>query len=610
MRTRQPIAAFLLTLLLLGLPLAAAMPPADGDSNTITESETWTEDGSMNGHVVVSDGAVLTVSANISMATGSSITVENGGQLVVTNGALLSDDLNAGLMVNSMFASLTLNFGDLADDGVLQLKFDHVIDADSKMNVSLGNETVNASGLDTIQFDAPLNGTDLVITFDSYYFTPTYVLWAKAIYGGGNTETLLAQDINASSAPLYWFQSGFDIHAHGDLTVTSSTVSGANIHCEALCQFDSAELVGSAPVEAATTASVSVINSLITGSRTDEDIVLHDEASIVYTNSQGTGGTTDAWIRLLSERTLTTNIPNGSLDIYDLGWGAADWNDLTDENGDIVLVDQGATNEHKRIVAWMDGNGVEHQEDARITLSISSSWGLFSSTIDAPTTSSGNIELALPFIQVTAVAPETDVGVANKSVSGMITVSNTGATNASSVSIWCYEGDEIADTTQMVVSLAPDETKDVPFTWYVYSAGDAALTCKPLLPSALNGIADLVVNAEGATSSMVAWEYGEEIEDAPILIWMVAVAGFMALALFIASQSRKERKEYAIYANSEDEVEETEEPEEESKEESAEDETEDLEEIEDENEDEEVEDADEAPTSSIYDLQPGTEDED
>ena len=593
MRTHKPVAALILALLMLGLPLASAQPPAGGDSTTITESEAWTEDGSMNGHVVVSDGAILTVSANISMATGSSITVENGGQLVLTNGALLSDDLNAGLMVNSMFASLTLNFGDLADDGILQLKFDHIIDADSKMNVSLGNETVNASGLDTVQFDAPLNGTDLVITFDSYYFTPTYVLWAKAIYGGGNTETLLAQEIEASDAPLYWFQSGFDIHAHGDLTVTSSTLSGANVHCEALCQFDSAELVGSAPVDAATTATVSVIDSLISGSRTDEDIILHDEASIVYTNSQGTGGTTDAWIRLLSERTLTTNIPNGSLDIYDLGWGAADWNDLTDENGDIVLVDQGATNEHKRIVAWMDGNGVEHQEDASITLSISSSWGVFSSTIDAPTTSSGNIELDLPFIQISAVAPEADVAVANKSVSGMVTVSNTGATDASSISIWCYEGDDIADTTQMVVSLAPGETKDVPFTWYVYSAGDAALTCKPLLPSALNGIADLVVDADGATSSMVTWEYAEEVEDAPILIWIAAIAGFMALALFIASQSRREEKEYVSYAESDDA--EDEDPEDEPKEET------------EEGSDEET---DEASTSSIYDLQTDDEAED
>ena len=259
-------------------------------------------------------------------------------------------------------------------------------------------------------------------------------------------------------------------------------------------------------------------------------------------------------------------------------------------------MDQGATNEHKRIVAWMDGNGVEHQEDASITLSISSSWGVFSSTIDAPTTSTGNIELALPFIQVSAVAPETDVGVANKSVSGMVTVSNTGTTDASSINIWCYEGDDIADTTQLVVSLAPGETKDVPFTWYVYSAGDAALTCKPLLPSALDGIADLVVDADGATSSMVTWEYAEEVEEAPLLIWIVAIAGFMGLALFIASQSRKQEKEYVTYADSDEEV-----PEEGSDE--AGDDAEDE-------EPEDSEESDEASPSSIYDLQSEDEDED
>ena len=383
MRTRIHPVALLLSLLLLTAPLAAAAPPTGGDSNTITDSETWTEDAHMNGHVVVADGATLNVNANITMETGSSITVEDGGQLVITNGALHSDDLNAGLMVNSMFATLTINFGDLADEGVLQLKLDHTIDANSKMNITLGDETVNASGLDMVSFDAPLNDTDLVITFDSYYFTPTYVLWAKAIYGGGNTETLLAQDIDAADAPLYWFQSGFDIHAHGDITVTSSTISGAKITCEGLCQFDNAELVGSAPVEAASTSSVSVINSIISGSRSDEDIILHDQAQITYTNSQGTGGTTDAWVRLLSQRSLSTNIPNGSLDLYDIGYRANDWNDLTDENGNIVFVEAGATNEWKRMIEWMDGDGVVHQEEASITLSITSSWGTFSQTFNA-----------------------------------------------------------------------------------------------------------------------------------------------------------------------------------------------------------------------------------
>ena len=600
MRTRLYPVALLLSLLLLSAPLAAAAPPTGGDSNTITASETWTEDAHMNGHVVVADGATLNVNANITMETGSSITVEDGGQLVVTNGALLSDDLNAGLMVNSMFATLTINFGDLADEGVLQLKLDHTIDANSKMNISLGDETVNASGLDMVSFDAPLNDTDLVITFDSYYFTPTYVLWAKAIYGGGNTETLLAQDIEAADAPLYWFQSGFDIHAHGDMTVTSSTISGAKITCEGLCQFDNAELVGSAPVEAASTASVSVLNSIISGSRSDEDIILHDQAQITYTNSQGTGGTTDAWVRLLSQRSLSTNIPNGSLDLYDIGYRANDWNDLTDENGDIVFVEAGETNEWKRMIEWMDGNGVVHQEDASITLSITSSWGTFSQTIAAPTTAEGTMELTLPYVAVTSVSPESATAVANKSVSGMVSVSNTGDADVSGVSIWCYNGDEVVDTTQIVVSLTAGESKDVPFTWYMYEAGDATLTCKPLLPSALNGISTLVVDTTGADSEIVTWEYEEEIEEFPLIIWIVVALGFAGLALVIATQARKQAaaKSYTAYEEGQDG--------DDGQEEAVAEETpEESEEAEEETDEDEVV---KENTSSIYDLKSESED--
>ena len=600
MRTRIHPVALLLSLLLLTAPLAAAAPPTGGDSNTITDSETWTEDAHMNGHVVVADGATLNVNANITMETGSSITVEDGGQLVITNGALLSDDLNAGLMVNSMFATLTINFGDLADEGVLQLKLDHTIDANSKMNITLGDETVNASGLDMVSFDAPLNDTDLVITFDSYYFTPTYVLWAKAIYGGGNTETLLAQDIEAADAPLYWFQSGFDIHAHGDISVTSSTISGAKITCEGLCQFDNAELVGSAPVEAASTSSVSVVNSIISGSRSDEDIILHDQAQITYTNSQGTGGTTDAWVRLLSQRSLSTNIPNGSLDLYDIGYRANDWNDLTDENGNIVFVEAGATNEWKRMIEWMDGDGVVHQEEASITLSITSSWGTFSQTIDAPTTAEGSMELALPYVAVTSVSPESTTAVANKSVSGMVSVSNTGDADVSGVSIWCYNGDEVVDTTQIVVSLKAGESKDVPFTWYMYQAGDATLTCKPLLPSALNGISTLVVDATGADSEIVTWEYEEEIEEFPLIIWIVVALGFAGLALVIATQARKQTtaKSYTAYEedlDGDDGLEEAVADETPEESEEAEEET---------DEDEGVEEK----ASSIYDIKPESED--
>ncbi|MED5567679.1 MAG: CARDB domain-containing protein, partial [Candidatus Thermoplasmatota archaeon] len=170
----------------------------------------------------------------------------------------------------------------------------------------------------------------------------------------------------------------------------------------------------------------------------------------------------------------------------------------------------------------------------------------------APTTPTATVEVALPFVDVTAVTPEIAEGVVNSSVSGMVTVANTGQATASAVSVWCYEGEELADTTQITVSLAPGEEKDVPFTWYAYTAGEAALTCKPLLPTALNEITEDVVDLTGATSPSVMWEYAEEVEEAPIIIYTAMAIGFVALALFVASQTRRNEKDYATYT--EDEV--------------------------------------------------------
>ena len=97
------------------------------------------------------------------------------------------------------------------------------------------------------------------------------------------------------------------------------------------------------------------------------------------------------------------------------------------------------------------------------------------------------------------------------------------------------------------MSLQPGETKDVPFTWYGYTAGAESLTCSPLLPAALNDIADQVVNADGATSDAVEWTYAEEVEEAPIIIYVVVVVGFVGLAFFVASQTRKQQKDYDLH---------------------------------------------------------------
>ena len=615
MRLPRSTLTLAIVLLFLSAPLAQATPPESGESMTIESNEFWAENATMDGHLTVTNGATLTIQSDITMQPGSSITVDEGASLVMDNGSLVSDQINSGLLVNSMFATLTLNFGDLAETGVIQLQFNHEISPGENgwFNITMGNTTLDASGSNTVQFDAPLNDTNLTVTFDSYYFTPTYLLEAKAIYGGGNVETLQAPEILASEAPLYWFQSGFDLVINGNFNVLSSQLRGANLSCSMSCSFTDTELTGSAPIHVADTSSISVINSIIAGSRTDEDIILHDQATITYTNSQGTGGTTDAWIRLLSERVLQTNIPNGSLDIYDIGWGASNWNDLTDENGNIVLVPGLATNEHKRIVEWMDGNGVIHQEEATITLSISSNWGTFSTTVDAPTTSVGTINLNLPLVSVIEISPETTVATVNKSIGLMLSVENSGAADATA-NFRCYVDGDDADTAPSTItaSLAAGEVKTIPVTWYVYEDGPQTLTCKPLLPTALDNVANQVSNLSGVDSEPVVWTYAEETEDTPIIIWLVAIVGFMGLALMVASQRREGEKDYtdnSVHSDAEhmDGSNPGENEENESKDVDAEEETEEDASQGDDAENE-VEEGDDESTDSIYDLQPEDED--
>ena len=87
----------------------------------------------------------------------------------------------------------------------------------------------------------------------------------------------------------------------------TATLDGADLNCVGQCSITGSQLTGSAPINIQTDGTLTITDSNIAGSRTDEDIVAHDTAGLTYTSSTGTGGDTDAWIRLLSERIIQTN---------------------------------------------------------------------------------------------------------------------------------------------------------------------------------------------------------------------------------------------------------------------------------------------------------------
>lgn len=111
----------------------------------------------------------------------------------------------------------------------------------------------------------------------------------------------------------------------------------------------------------------------------------------------------------------------------------------------------------------------------------------------------------------------------------MVTVRNTGD-SAATVNIWCYVGDELADTTSLTTTLAPGEEKDLPVSWWANTDGPQVLNCRALIPNVLKSISEDITNTEGADSQEVGWYIGEETEDQPLVVY-----GILAFIIIGAS---------------------------------------------------------------------------
>ena len=336
--------------------------------------------------------------------------------------------------------------------------------------------------------------------------------------------TFSPQEMNYDSASLVWLSSSFD-RADSERVMTQMALDGADLNCIGECTIANSQLTGSAPINIQNEGSLSISESSISGSRTDEDIIAHDAAALTYTSNTGTGGDTDSWIRLLSERIIQTN--SNSVNVYETGIGYGDDSryDITNESG---IVDIGGS-EFRRIVEWMDGDGMQHIETGVLTFTITSGWGVFNITIAAPHTPYAEINIPLPYISIDDIDLEKNIANVNESIGFMLTVSNSGAAQAT-VNIRCYVNGEDVDTapSTVTVTLLPGESKKTPVSWYAYDDGQKILVCKALIPNILGDLSEDITNTEGAISQEVSWVYKETAADAPLLIYgtiLVAILG-------------------------------------------------------------------------------------
>ena len=527
------ILAMMMTALMSPLTLAEAQD--DGSTQTISSSETWTSDNTLNGNVTISSGGVLTIDGSINVATGSKITVDSGGSLIL-NGAL-----NAAESMNEIYMEVYQNtvlepyFDGLVDSGVMRINMAQEYFSSMDVNVEVKGTNLSWIGEDYLDFNVEFTDEPVNVNFSGFWQFPVWIDSIQAFDSNGAIYNLDADEWTHNNGVLKTEEgeASFSLTVDGDFMSDGGIISGADITCSGTCSITNSTLSWSAPMNILDGGQLNAANSNINGSRTYEDIIVHDTASINYDTETmtGTGGPTDMWIRLLSKRVIETNLKDAPASVHFEGLG------YLASNGDLMLNEHGAVDlgennnptvsKYLRMTEWVDSSGTLNQETGMIMITLNggtSVWnGDYSVTLDpAPTTPSFTANIALPFVVIDEVKPEDSQGTVDKGLGVMLTVTNTGGVSVAT-NIRCYEGVDEADMATIYVSLDAGESKDVPAVWYANSSGAKTLNCKVSIPSFFNSLADDLTSVAGTDSDAVSFKLAEDREDAPIILYSAIV---------------------------------------------------------------------------------------
>ena len=564
MRRATIIVAFFMISTILFMPTGLSQPQTDGTTQVITSSELWDTNSEFNGDVTVTEGATLTISGDISIATGASIVVDEGANLVLTGG-LSALEMSSGVFMEVYDTTmLQPNFTGLVDSGTLRINVAKDYFSTMDVNVTVGDSTIAWTGEDYLDYSVDFNDQAINVSFQGFWQFPVWIDSIQAFDSNGVIYTLDADEWQHNNGVLKTEEgeASYSITINGNFDSNSGSIEGADLSCIGVCTIDNSTLTWSSPINVEDTGTLSIVTSIINGSRTYEDIIVHDTGTINYDTSTmtGTGGPTDSWIRLLSQRVISTNLKDAPASVHFEGLGyLGSSGDLTlDENGNVELSQHNNPDLSKylRMTEWLDSSGELNLEDAMVLITLSggnNAWsGDYSTTLDpAPVTPSFTANIPLPYVVIDSVVPEDNKGTANKGIGVMVTASNTGDVEVST-NIQCFEGDELADVTTLYVTLAPGESKDIPTTWYANSSGAKSLNCKPLILPKFNTLSEDLGQSAGTESELVSFKDAEDSEDMPIILYgaivIVIVIGTIIFSRISAKKltETEEEKDYSI----------------------------------------------------------------
>ena len=502
MRSRNSIICVLILLSMGALP-SLADAPTDGSTITITSDESWSSSTTLNGNVTIASGATLTIDSNIDIATSSSITVSSGGNLVIDSSSISAQEQVVWLAMDDLNAQITIPLQGTGGDVLIKFTFKDSLAENNLKAGFAGSELTSQSGEDAeFRTTLPQGVTEVSINLSTGWLAAE-ISGVDIVESGTGSSV---EDIRSlqytglkAGAEAPW---SLNIMEGGGLLSTNSYINDVDLACFGTCILNQTTMQSFEPIDLSDSGIITLMNSNLNGSITDEDIKGLPGAEINWNATNGSGGYTDRWIIERIGQKITTALPGVLIQLTELGYKNESRTVTTDLNGMATLP--------TRIIQWMDSSGEEHNESARIeniSFSRASAWGDFTGPLGLLGSSDTTVSLDLPMISVISVKIADSEANVGDSVSATASVRNDGA--AATIKLTCTDSsgaDVRTSPSYIPVEAGAQSTTAVEFTWIQDSSGDESITCSPLIPSAFSNFESLVLTEQSsANSSSMKW---------------------------------------------------------------------------------------------------------
>lgn len=492
--------------------VSASEPPDGGASITITGEHTWSQDDNLNGTVIVSSGAILTIQCELTVAEGTQIIIEEGGTIDLDNGKLIAknNDVAYTWMRNNDAGSRSRIFIDNStiEDG-----------ATLKINAFEGTilDGFNAIIDDT---STPMSGTQHNISFESgsvdtwIEFTGiqslNLVLDSTLIFEYEDGTNLYFENWNDAELDLggeNWMvasENKFDLNVLGELRGTNSSIVGAEIIVDGIMNLNGL-LSQSTPIIASNDAQIH-LDAYMINSREDHHVTAGIETTLNLQGSTVQGTLVDFWERQLEQK-IQFRANEVMASMTDFGYPPETTNPIpVDANGLMTLP--------QRTVEIGFSDGTIWNEQATIVInSYKTAWNAqlspYGSNEPLPIESLTNYTSSnLPILSIDSIIPEQETNSVDSRIKMNATITNSGGGDAR-IALECFLGNgSVADVGGYpILEIPAGETRSVEFNWNMFEPGNTTINCGVIQPSQL----------------VIAGSFGGEPVDSEVVMWTAAI---------------------------------------------------------------------------------------